>query len=115
MLEKSATTRSAVLCDAKTLYITTTPLFDLMWGCGYRNLQMAYSAAREVLPPPLNEPPTVFDFQTWIEDAWRDGFDEVGRKQLGGRLVGRSKWIGTADVWVGLSAQGIRCKLCRSA
>lgn len=72
---------------------------------------MAYSAVVDRLPSPLNEPLAVFDFQRWIEDAWRDGFDAVGKEQLGGRLIGRSKWIGTADIWVGLSAQGIRCKL----
>jgi hypothetical protein len=90
-------------------------MFDLAWGCGYRNLQMAYSTVGALLPPPLDAPPAVFDFQCWIEDAWRDGFDAIGKEQLGGRLVGRSKWIGTADIWVGLSAQGIRCKLGQSA
>lgn len=32
MLDRSSTTRSAVLCAASALYITSIPLFDLTWG-----------------------------------------------------------------------------------
>lgn len=134
MLDRSSTTRGAVLCAASALYITSIPLFDLTWGyvcslptlrfkgltflvvarhrCGYRNFQMTYSTYLSALPSTLKEPPAVFDLQTWIETAWSAGYDDVGRKQLGGRLIGRNKWIGTADIWVGLSFKGIRCRLC---
>lgn len=46
--------------------------------------------------------------QSWIEEAWAEGFDAIGRAQLKGRLKGQKKWIGTGDVWVGMMSRGIR-------
>lgn len=50
----------------------------------------------------------VWTLQEWIEDAWTAGFDQVGRAQFKGKMRGVRKWIGTADIWVGLMCSGIR-------
>lgn len=39
--------------------------------------------------------PGVRNVQGWVEEAWRAGFDQEGKQQLKGKLVGTSKWIGT--------------------
>lgn len=46
--------------------------------------------------------------QSWIEDAWADGWDVIGKKQLKEKLKGQRKWIGTGDIWVGMMSRGIR-------
>jgi hypothetical protein len=51
--------------------------------------------ALAVYSPSTFEKPSVRAIQAWIEDAWRAGFDAVGREQLRGKLVGTNKWIGT--------------------
>lgn len=40
--------------------------------------------------------PSVSNLQQWIEDAWKEGYDEQGASDLKRSLVGTSKWIGTA-------------------
>ncbi|KAI6151007.1 peptidase family C78-domain-containing protein [Pisolithus tinctorius] len=109
-------TDRAVLCYERTPYIAVA--FDRGWGCGYRNFLMACAALMDQKIQPsylgyLNNPipPGVRNLQQWIEDAWEQGYDEIGAKQLGGELVGTQKFIGTADMYAALSFRGIPCTL----
>ena len=36
----------------------------------------------------------VWTLQSWIQDAWNDGFDEQGKQDFKGELKGKKKWIG---------------------
>ncbi|KXN90477.1 Zinc finger with UFM1-specific peptidase domain protein [Leucoagaricus sp. SymC.cos] len=49
--------------------------------------------------PLLDESPTpsVRSLQKWIQAAWDNGYDELGRKELRNKIIGTNKWIGTAD------------------
>jgi len=51
--------------------------------------------------------PGVRRIQGWIEDAWADGFDEDGKSQLGGKVLGGRKWIGTSDVAALFAYKGV--------
>ena len=42
--------------------------------------------------------PGVRRVQGWIQEAWASGFDEEGREQLKGKVLGTRKWIGTSGV-----------------
>jgi hypothetical protein len=42
--------------------------------------------------------PSVTKIQQLIETAWQNGFDLIGKSQLGGVLKNTSKWIGASDV-----------------
>ncbi|KAL5511740.1 hypothetical protein ACEPAH_4958 [Sanghuangporus vaninii] len=106
-------TMRAALCYAGTVHIATE-LWDLGWGCGYRNFLMACTALmdQQVQPlyfPALDQPssPGVRNLQQWIEDAWRAGFDPEGAADLKGKLVGTRKWIGTAELHVAFLSRGI--------
>ncbi|PLW30466.1 hypothetical protein PCASD_19178 [Puccinia coronata f. sp. avenae] len=104
------------------------------WGCGYRNLQMLFSAmlarpsfhARLASHPLLSTTPTassssssssshtilsILQWQLIIQDAWRTGFDPDGAAHFAGKLVGKKQWIGTTEVYVALSRLGIRCQI----
>ncbi|KAI6043056.1 peptidase family C78-domain-containing protein [Pisolithus marmoratus] len=109
-------TNRAVLCYERTPHIAAT--FDSGWGCGYRNFLMSCAALMDQQIQPsyfgcLNNPipPGVRNLQQWIEDAWEQGYDTVGAKQLRGDLVGTRKFIGTAEMYVALSFRGIPCTL----
>ncbi|KAL0063294.1 hypothetical protein AAF712_009789 [Marasmius tenuissimus] len=110
-----ATTR-AVLCYERTTLINAEP-WDIGWGCGYRNFLMACSALmdQQLQPmyfPALNQPfpPGVRNLQRWIEEAWHNGFDQEGYKQLR-KLVDTSKWIGTADLCTAFVYRGLPAEL----
>jgi hypothetical protein len=53
------------------------------WSCGYRNIQMLCSSLmtnpvyRRVLFAGREEIPDIHGLQSWIETAWREGFDPV--------------------------------------
>jgi hypothetical protein len=44
--------------------------------------------------------------QRWIEAAWAAGFDREGCHQLGGKLYGKSTWIGATEVRAGTLVGG---------
>ena len=59
-------------------------MFDLGWGCGYRNFLMGLSAVLMAYPeyriafPSVGDTgedlaPGVLPLQRWIEDGWRQG------------------------------------------
>ncbi|WOO79237.1 Ubiquitin carboxyl-terminal hydrolase ZUFSP [Vanrija pseudolonga] len=103
--------RSAVLASGG-VHIKSNWTFDGTWGCGYRNAEMVISAL--VSEPPYREVfpnPGVRAIQSWIEDAWRAGYDPEGRFQLQDKLLGTRKWIGTSDLYAMFSARGVRCTL----
>ena len=91
---------------------------DRGWGCGYRNLQMVLSCLvrqpgpRAALASRLGPGmPSIPSLQAAIEAAWRDGFDQAGREQLGGRLLNTRKWIGSTEVWALLSYCGLQVEI----
>ncbi|KAJ1307423.1 hypothetical protein OPQ81_001525 [Rhizoctonia solani] len=89
--------RGGALCSPLVTHYGTE-LWDLGWGCGYRNFLMACSAlaAQDIL---------------WIEDAWRRGYDAHGAAQLSQHLIGTRKWIGTAELYVAFTSRGIPARL----
>ncbi|KAL1409950.1 hypothetical protein Q8F55_003949 [Vanrija albida] len=89
--------RSAVLASGG-VHIKSSWTFDGTWGCGYRNAEMIISVL--VSEPQYRDvfsTPGVRAIQSWIEEAWRDGYDPDGRFQLQDKLLGTRKWIGTSD------------------
>lgn len=56
----------------------------------------------------LNGMPSISKLQSLIENAWKEGFDEQGRDQLGGKLVNTRKWIGATEIAAFLLSVGIR-------
>lgn len=42
--------------------------------------------------------PSITKIQQLIENAWKNGFDLMGKAQLGGVLEKTAKWIGASDV-----------------
>jgi hypothetical protein len=52
--------------------------------------------------------PSVTKIQQLIENAWQNGFDLLGKAQLGGTLKNTSKWIGASDVCAMFSFLKIR-------
>ncbi|KAI5124328.1 hypothetical protein M0805_008935 [Coniferiporia weirii] len=113
---KGQTVRAA-LCYEGMVHVATE-MWDMGWGCGYRNFLMACTALidQQVQPmyfPALDQPtsPGVRNLQQWIEDAWNAGFDEEGAVDLKGKLVGTKKWIGTAELYVAFLSRGIPSRL----
>ena len=51
--------------------------------------------------------PSVRRIQGWIEEAWAQGFDEDGRKQLKGIMCGWGVWIGVMDLYAMFSYLGV--------
>ncbi|KAF8969883.1 peptidase family C78-domain-containing protein [Flammula alnicola] len=108
--------RRAALCFDKTVHIHRE-IWDAGWGCGYRNFLMACGGLMSQMQQPLYFPlldsplpPGIRNLQSWIETAWKEGFDPEGRKDLQ-KLVGTHKWIGTADLWVAFVSRGIPVQL----
>jgi hypothetical protein len=42
--------------------------------------------------------PSINKLQQLIEQAWKNGFDPLGRDQFGGTILNTTKWIGSTDV-----------------
>ncbi|KIK98829.1 hypothetical protein PAXRUDRAFT_823439 [Paxillus rubicundulus Ve08.2h10] len=110
-------TQRAVLCYERTPHIHRE-FFDASWGCGYRNFLMACAALVdqqiESLYFPLLEdplPPGVRNLQRWIETAWKQGYDDIGAKELDHKLVGTKKFIGTGELYVAFTSRRIPCVL----
>jgi len=56
-------------------------------------------------------PPSVNGLKVLIEEAWKLGFDPEGAEGFKGKLVGRKKWIGTAELYVAFTYKGIPSQL----
>ncbi|KAI8923299.1 peptidase family C78-domain-containing protein [Entophlyctis helioformis] len=86
------------------------------WSCGYRNTQMLCSAllnmpGYERLRSLLQDVPTVGQIQSALENAWQNGFDVDGAKQLRHKVRNTHKWIGTTEVAALMHNLGFRTKL----
>ncbi|KAG7086678.1 hypothetical protein E1B28_002617 [Marasmius oreades] len=106
----------AVLSYERTTYINNQ-MWDMGWGCGYRNFLMASAALMDqpfqpMYFPLLDKPisPGIRNLQQWIEQAWKDGYDQEGYQQLH-RLVETHKWIGTSDLCTAFVHRGIPAEL----
>ncbi|KAH7107726.1 peptidase family C78-domain-containing protein [Auriculariales sp. MPI-PUGE-AT-0066] len=118
-LEKThakSTTRQAFLCSDLVCHVATER-WDMGWGCGYRNFLMACTALMAQQQQPeyaklLSEPyqPGVRNLQRWIQQAWADGFDEEGKRELK-HLVGTRRWIGTGELFTAFTYRGVPAKL----
>ncbi|KAF7359376.1 hypothetical protein MSAN_01280200 [Mycena sanguinolenta] len=109
-------TRRAMLCYDRAVLVTREA-WDASWGCGYRNFMMACTALMDQQSQPMYFPlldhpipPGVRNLQQWLENAWSEGFDPEGAKELR-PIVGSKKWIGTSDVQVAFTSRGIPSKL----
>ncbi|KZS99169.1 DUF1671-domain-containing protein [Sistotremastrum niveocremeum HHB9708] len=116
-LHAKGQTRRAALCHDNVVHVATE-LWDMGWGCGYRNFLMACIPLLDQSDQPgyaplllQTRPPGVRNLQHWIEDAWKDGFDAEGASQLKNRLTGTKKWIGTAELYVALTSKRIPASL----
>ncbi|KNZ50230.1 hypothetical protein VP01_453g22 [Puccinia sorghi] len=133
--ERAGETGWAILCSSHVRQIRTRSerrklgAGDWAWGCGYRNLQMLFSAiqarpayqhilARHPLLRSLSHLdsthlaiPSILHWQRIIQDAWLSGFDPPGAAHFDQRLVGKKSWIGTTEVYVALSRLGLRCQI----
>ncbi|RUP45452.1 peptidase family C78-domain-containing protein [Jimgerdemannia flammicorona] len=106
-------TRSAFLCSPLVAHLASD-ISDAGWGCGYRNCQMilSYIAALPGVGGRLGiagRVPDVAGLQAVLEEAWADGFDPTGAKQLKWRVVKTRRWIGTTEVYAILTYLGVRC------
>ncbi|WVF73112.1 hypothetical protein IAT40_007931 [Kwoniella sp. CBS 6097] len=97
------TTRRAVLCR-DVVHVKGIWKFDMGWGCGYRNAQMAITSLLSIKAyQPIfdmvnnGSEPGVRRIQGWIQEAWDEGYDKEGCKQLKGKILGTRKWIGPSD------------------
>ncbi|KAI0637117.1 peptidase family C78-domain-containing protein [Trametes polyzona] len=111
------TTQKAWLASEHAVHIGKEG-WDRMWGCGYRNYLMACAALMDQPRQPVyftlldsGAPPGIRNLQELLEEAWRNGFDKEGAKQLDHRLVGTQKWIGTTDLYVAFTYRGIPAQL----
>ncbi|KIJ17174.1 hypothetical protein PAXINDRAFT_154554 [Paxillus involutus ATCC 200175] len=104
-------TQRAVLCYERTPHIYRE-FFDASWGSlRYRNFLMACAALMdqqiESLYFPLLEdplPPGVRNLQRWIETAWKQGYDDIGAKELNHKL-------NLSELYVAFTSRRIPCVL----
>mmetsp|Transcript_39684 Transcript_39684/g.99340 ORF Transcript_39684/g.99340 Transcript_39684/m.99340 type:complete len:279 (+) Transcript_39684:46-882(+) len=86
------------------------------WDCGYRNMQSMLtsylncdSEVRDQLySTGILTIPTLMDLQKKIENAWFNGFDQIGGMQLDYTLFNTNKWIGATEVVAMLRSCGIK-------
>mmetsp|Transcript_5073 Transcript_5073/g.8161 ORF Transcript_5073/g.8161 Transcript_5073/m.8161 type:complete len:541 (+) Transcript_5073:169-1791(+) len=101
------------------------PTGDMGWGCGYRNIQILVSHLmrrhsvgekqnypyRDELFGRLSGVPSIRSLQEHIEAAWARGWDTEGAGQLGNKLIGTRKWIGTTEAAALLRSQGVPAEI----
>lgn len=113
-------TKRAVLCVDGVCHISSALGFDVGWGCGYRNTEMALTALVASSPDyqsifPLADSsghsPGVRNLQSWIASGWDSGYDIQGKNQFKGKIVGTKKWIGTSDICAAMLAKRVECHL----
>mmetsp|Transcript_21218 Transcript_21218/g.53381 ORF Transcript_21218/g.53381 Transcript_21218/m.53381 type:complete len:279 (+) Transcript_21218:83-919(+) len=86
------------------------------WDCGYRNMQSMLtsylncdSEVRDQLySTGILTIPTLMELQKKIENAWFNGFDQIGGMQLDYTLFNTNKWIGATEVVAMLRSCGIK-------
>ena len=84
------------------------------WDCGYRNIQILTSSLMQEddyatrLFNGCGFVPNIDGIQAQLEAAWAHGFDREGAMQLGHKVRGTRKWIGTTECAALLRSYGIR-------
>lgn len=88
---------------------------DVGWGCGWRNIQMLSShllkqrpEARDMLYGGCGFVPDIASLQSWLEIAWKLGFDAQGSSDFDGEIYGKRNWIGTTECAALLRSFGLR-------
>ncbi|KAH9030674.1 DUF1671-domain-containing protein, partial [Lactarius pseudohatsudake] len=106
------------LLDSVQKGATRRAIWDAGWGCGHRNFMMLCAALMDQPTQAAyssllsaHTPPSVNSLKVLIEEAWGHGFDPEGAEGFKGKLVGRKKWIGTAELYVAFTYRGIPCQL----
>ncbi|KAM0795982.1 peptidase family C78-domain-containing protein [Usnea florida] len=104
LIEQDRDVETAYLCHSAVCYVGKIKVRGKSEGhhfCGYHNIQMLASYLRVVETQGLvkfaSGIPTIREIQDLIEEAWDQGFNEVGRIQTGG-IKGTRKHIGTPEV-----------------
>jgi hypothetical protein len=98
-------------------HITQAGFEGFDFTCGYRNIQMLCHVLiqqpeyKNILFNKQGDIPDIYGLQSWIEKAWKDGFDQLGAEQLGWSLVGTKIWIGATECVALLRYFGVRCKV----
>jgi hypothetical protein len=115
-LPLTKTVNKRMLCTYCDFY--SSSYIDTGYGCGYRNTQMLLSSIRKdtelcsiIFNNNNKNMPSVTKIQQLIENAWQNGFDVLGKSQLGGSLKNTSKWIGATDVCAMFSYLKIKAEL----
>ena len=55
--------------------------------------------------------PDVLSLQSWMELAWKAGFDTAGGDMLGNAMQGSHQWIGTTECAALLRCFGLRAQI----
>ena len=111
---QKTTTEFALCSPCKHISQRGTEGYD--WSCGYRNIQMISHSLlnhptidyRSRLFNGKGDIPDVNGIQSWIEKAWKAGFDTAGADELGHVLLGTDEWIGATECAALLRFFGIR-------
>ncbi|KAK2964264.1 putative Zinc finger-containing ubiquitin peptidase 1 [Blattamonas nauphoetae] len=105
-----------LICQA-TDYIHVEPDDDT-WGCGYRNIAMVFSAilrvpifSNHLRKYNIISPPSLRRVQELIETAWQNGYDPVGCKEFEGKLIGKTNFVGTAEMWTLMRSLLLPCRM----
>lgn len=117
-IEQERRRRSRGFLSSHVQHSSCVPGQDMGWGCGWRNIQMMCSyllhrdeCAAEALCFGLGRIPSIGELQDYLEMAWDAGFDVEGARQLGNRVKGTAKWIGTTECAALLRLFGFRARI----
>lgn len=99
---------------ATKLDLYSSNLAGLGWDCGYRNIQIMFSAMlynrelHSVLERnTLREVPSIPEIAARIEEAWKKGYDKEGASNFEGKLIDKEVWIGATEAVVLFRSLGI--------
>lgn len=86
----------------------------LGWDCGYRNIQMLFSAllydekSQSILAKSaIREVPSIPEIAGGIENAWKKGYDPEGSANFDGTLTDKAVWIGATEALVLLKSMNL--------
>ncbi|KAL0567186.1 hypothetical protein V5O48_014810 [Marasmius crinis-equi] len=97
---QAAQIKRAVLCDEGAVFVNHL-IWDVSWGAR----QSYITEYQALLTSPTS--PGVRSLQTWIEDAWKAGYDADGCAELGSELEGTSKKLAITDLWTAFVSRGV--------
>lgn len=92
---------------ASRLDLFCSNMAGLGWDCGYRNIQMLFSALLYdralkslIQRQGMTEVPSIPEIAGRIEQAWKKGFDPEGASNFDGTLTDKEVWIGATEAIV---------------